>query len=62
MGHRLLEQLMKAILMGLSFTYSSNPRQHIWTFAGCRGERYNTPYNCPCSIHGGFDPPSYACW
>ena len=44
---------------GLSITYSNNPHQHIWTFASGHGERYNNFYNCPCSIHGGFDPPSY---
>ena len=44
---------------GLSITYSSNPRQHIWTFATGRGERYNSILNCPCSINGGIDPPSY---
>ena len=44
---------------GLSITYSSNPRQHIWTFASGRGERFNNSWNCPCSINGGQDPPSY---
>ena len=44
---------------GLSITYSSNPRQHIWTFASGRGERYNNLYNCPCSVNGGYDPPSF---
>ena len=39
---------------GLSITYSSNPRQHIWTFASGLGERYDNPWNCPCSVHGGF--------
>ena len=35
---------------GLSITYSSNPRQHIWTFASGRGERLtNYIWNCPCS-------------
>ena len=35
---------------GLSITYSSNPRQHIWTFASGRGERLtNDVLNCPCS-------------
>ena len=41
---------------GLSITYSSNPRQHIWTFANGRGERYNTSWNCPCSVYGGHSP------
>ena len=44
---------------GLSITYSSNPRQHIWTFASGRGERINNLFNCPCSINGGYDPPFY---
>ena len=41
---------------GLSITYSSNPRQHIWTFASGRGERYRNRWNCPCSVHGGYSP------
>ena len=46
---------------GLSITYSSNPRQHIWTFASGRGERFSNrdSLNCPCSIKPGYDPPSY---
>ena len=44
---------------GLSITYSSNPRQHIWTFASGRGEKYNNPWNCPCSINGGYGPSSF---
>ena len=44
---------------GLSITYSSNPRQHIWTYASGRGERFDDPNNCPCSITGGRDTPSY---
>ena len=36
---------------GLSITYSSNPRQHIWTFASGRGERYDNQFNCPCSVN-----------
>ena len=44
---------------GLSITYSSNPRKHIWTFAIGRGERFNNPWNCPCSVYGGYSPPSF---
>ena len=39
---------------GLSITHGSNPRQHIWTFAAGRGERYNNQFNCPCSVYGGY--------
>ena len=44
---------------GLSITYSSNPRQHIWTFASGRGEKYNNRWNCPCSVYGGYGPSSF---
>ena len=44
---------------GLSITYSSNPRQHIWTFAGGSSETFNSPWNCPCSIYPGSKPPSF---
>ena len=45
---------------GLSITYSSNPRQHIWTYASGRGERYDrAQHNCPCSVHGGYSPPTF---
>ena len=46
---------------GLSITYSSNPRQHIWTFASGRGEKYNYTYNCPCTTTttAALSPPSY---
>ena len=44
---------------GLSITYSSNPRQHIWTFGSGRGERFNNPWNCPCSVNGGYNPSSF---
>ena len=44
---------------GLSITYSSNPRQHIWTLASGRGERYNNRWNCPCSVNGGYGPSSF---
>ena len=46
-------------LSGLSITYSSNPRQHIWSFASGRGERYSRLWNCPCSAHGGYGPSSF---
>ena len=35
---------------GLSITYSSSPRQHIWTYATGSGERENRPWNCPCTV------------
>ena len=45
---------------GLSITYSSNPRQHIWTFASGRGERDNSRFNCPCSLaNNPLPPPSF---
>ena len=44
---------------GLSITYSSNPRQHIWTYVSCRGERYNNENNCPCSASRAYNPRPY---
>ena len=44
---------------GLSITYSSNPRQHIWTFANGATERYIHLGNCPCASHAGNSPPPF---
>ena len=44
---------------GLSITYGSNPRQHIWTFASGLSETHNTIWNCPCAVYPGNNPPSY---
>ena len=49
----------QSYVSGLSITYSSNPRQHIWTYASGRGERYDNIWNCPCSINGGYSPSSF---
>ena len=49
----------ESYVSGLSITYSSNPRKHIWTYAAGRGERNNNPWNCPCSLYGGYSPPSF---
>ena len=46
----------QSYVSGLSITYSSNPRQHIWTFASGRGERYDNPWNCPCSVNSAYSP------
>ena len=44
---------------GLSITYSSNPRQHIWTFAIGFSERDTSSfYNCPCAVYPGYGPLS----
>ena len=49
----------ESYVSGLSITYSSNPRHHIWTFASGRGERNGNPYNCPCAVYGGYSPSSF---
>ena len=42
---------------GLSITYSSNPRKHIWTFASGFSERDTSfPWNCPCAVYPGNNP------
>ena len=44
---------------GLSITYSSNPRKHIWTFASGLGERNNLQSNCPCSVNESYSLSSF---
>ena len=45
---------------GLSITYNSNPRQHIWTYASGRGERsIDQIYGCPCTSTAAYSAPSY---
>ena len=40
---------------GLSITYGSNTRHHIWTYASGFNEKDNSPGNCPCSVSGGYN-------
>ena len=46
---------------GLSSTYSSNPRLHIWTFVSGRGEKSGDSFTCPCSDYGQklYGPPYF---
>ena len=44
---------------GLSITYSSNPRQHIWTFANGATETIGNSGNCPCASRAGDSPPPF---
>ena len=44
---------------GLSITYGSNPRQHIWTFSSGGGEKHNDEFNCPCTTTAALPPSSY---
>ena len=49
----------ESYVAGLSITYSSNPRQHIWTFTCGHGERDNTTFNCPCTLSNANPPPHF---
>ena len=49
----------RSYVSGLSITYSSNPRQHIWTFASGSGERNNDQFSCPCTSTAAYSPPSF---
>ena len=49
----------QSYVSGLSITYSSNPRQHIWTYASGLSEKHHEDYNCPCAINPGYNPPSF---
>ena len=44
---------------GLSITYNSNPRQHIWTFANGATEKRASGGNCPCASYAGNSPPPF---
>ena len=44
---------------GLSITYNSNPRQHIWTYASGLAERYVGIWGCPCTTTAAHSPPSF---
>jgi len=44
---------------GLSITFGSNPRKHIWTFAAGYSETRNSVDNCPCTIYPGRTPLSF---
>ena len=44
---------------GLSITYGSNPRQHIWTFASGYSKTLNIEWNCPCAVYPGYNLPSF---
>ena len=44
---------------GLSITYGSNPRKHIWSYAAGNSLRSSNLSNCPCAASPGRDAPSY---
>ena len=45
---------------GVSITYGSSPRQHLWTYAVGNAEAgIASLANCPCANLGGAQPPSY---
>ena len=44
---------------GLSITYSSNPHQHIWTFASGGGKKFINKFNCLCTTTAAYSPPAH---
>ncbi len=45
---------------GVSLTYGSSPRQHIWSFASALGHMYGSEWNCPCTANTTTpDVPSF---
>ena len=44
---------------GVSITYSSNPRQHIWTYAAGLTETHLDSNGCPCNSGSSTSPPSF---
>ena len=49
----------ESYVTGLSITYGSNPRQHIWTFAAGCGEKIEHNQNCPCTTSLAYAPASF---
>ena len=45
-------------LDGISLTYGTKPRKHIWSFAGSPAENDGI-YSCPCSKDRGTLPPPF---
>ena len=39
-------------ISGVSLTYGSSPRQHIWSFVAALGHSYSYHWNCPCTSIG----------
>ena len=44
---------------GVSLTYGTSPRKHIWTFAAGLFDNVPSPYNCPCSSGSPQHVPSF---
>ena len=44
---------------GVSITYGSIPRQHIWTYVGGQTEINLGTTNCPCNSGSSASPPSF---
>ena len=44
---------------GISITYGSNPRQHIWTYVGGYSELLANSNNCPCNTGNGVVVPDF---
>ena len=44
---------------GVSITYDSSPRKHIWTYAGGAYESGTNDYDCPCNTGNLYSPPSF---
>ena len=44
---------------GISITYGSNPRQHIWTYAGGKEELSTNSNDCPCNNGSNVVVPDF---
>ena len=44
---------------GVSITYDSSPRKHIWTYAGGWSESGTNDYSCPCNTGYLYTVPSF---
>ena len=44
---------------GVSITYGSNPRKHVWTYTSGVYEYLNYRYACPCNNGSSYQAPSF---
>ena len=53
------EDIDDQYVAGVSITYDSNPRKHIWTYAGGYREYGYYFYDCPCNNGSIYSSPSF---
>ena len=55
--HTITSDIDSYYVDGISITYGSNPRQHVWTYAGGVTEKRLISNGCPCNSGTSASPP-----